>query len=301
MSTLVYLVYGQTPHADEVIYAILSARHMLDRQNEDCRIVLYTDEAATFRGLPVQLEVRSRAVFAEWMGPLGFYNRSKIFAVRDALRKYGDRIVYCDTDTYFLKSPAELFARIRPGTSFLHVCEGHLSEFNGAGLSAFLDGNELLTLAGRQWHLMPDALMFNAGVIGMHRDDIGLLDEIAHLTDQIYSTVKIHTVEQFAFSACLRRRSRLREAYDVVCHYWPLPGRALFRQELRRVLHDPSVRSDEERWEQLTPHRPAPAFARFSPTINERIRFLLKREAKRAGVLDQVRFVLDKVRGNHAA
>jgi hypothetical protein len=217
------------------------------------------------------------------------------------LRKYGDRIVYCDTDTYFLKSPAELFARIRPGTGFMHVCEGHLNEFNGAGLSAFINSNELRTVAGRRWHLMADALMFNAGVIGMHRDDIDLLDEVAYLTDQIYPYVKIHTVEQFAFSACFRRRIRLLEAYDFVCHYWPMPGRALFREELRRVLYDPSLTSDEERWERLAPHRPAPSITRFSPTMNERIRSLLKQEAKRVGVLDQVRLVLDKVRGSHAA
>jgi hypothetical protein len=77
--------------------------------------------------------------------------------------------------------------------------------------------------------------------------------------------------------------------------------RTLFREELKRVLHDSSLTSDQERWEQVSPHRPAPNFVHFSPTMNERIRFLLKREAKRAGVLDEVRLVLDKVRGNHAA
>src|ERR1044071_3212001 len=301
MSTLVYVVYGQTPHADEVVYAILSARNALDRHDEDCRIVLYTDDAAAFRGLPVQLEVRSRAVFAEWMGPLGFYHRSKIFVIKDALQNCDDRVVYCDSDTYFLKSPNELFAQIRSGTSFMHVCEGYLSEFNGAGLSDFLDSSELHTVAGRRWHLMADTLMFNAGVIGMHRDDIDLLDEVACLTDQIYPYVKIHTVEQFAFSACLCSRIRLLEAYDFVCHYWPMPGRALFRAERRRALHDPSVTSDEARWERLAPHRPVPSIAHFRPTVNERIRSILKRKAKRAGVLDQVRLVLDKVRGNHAA
>ena len=301
MNTLVYVVYGQSPYIDEVIYAVLSARTMLDPQSDDCRIVLYTDDAAPFRGLPAHLEVKSRAEFAEWTGPLCFNHRLKIFAIRDALSQYGDRIIYCDSDTYFLKSPNQLFSQIRPGTSFMHVCEGHLNESNGAGLADFLNSNELRTAAGRPWHLMDDALMFNAGVIGMHKDDMGLLDEVVYLTDQIYRHVKIHTVEQFAFSACLSRRTRLLEAYDVVCHYWRMPGRALFREELRTVLHDPSITSYEEQWQRLKPHRPPQSIAHFQESIKERICSRLRREAKRAGVLDPIRLVLHKVRGSDAA
>lgn len=301
MNALVYLAYGQSPHADEVVYALLSARTMLNRQRDDCRIVIYTDDAAAFRGLPAHLEVRSRKVFAEWMGPLRFNHRCKIFVIKDALSKFGDRVVYCDTDTYFLKPPNQLFARIRPGTSFMHVCEGHLNESNGAGLAALLSSTPLRTVAGRRWNLMDDTLMFNAGVIGMHKNDISLLDEVAYLTDQIYRHVSIHTVEQFAFSACLNKRTKLFEAYDVVCHYWRMPGRALFREELRRVLHDPSTTSDEERWQRLTPHRPAQNISRFRLSMKERIRSTLRRGAKRAGVLDPIRTVLHKVRGTDAA
>ncbi|HWO41778.1 MAG TPA: hypothetical protein VNO43_08255, partial [Candidatus Eisenbacteria bacterium] len=228
-------------------------------------------------------------------------HRAKIFAIKDALNKFGDRVVYCDTDTYFIHSPELLFARIRPGVSFMHACEGPLDQANGADLAAFLNRAELRTVAGRRWNITDDAPMFNAGVVGMHKADVALLDDVAHLTDQIYPHVRIHTVEQFAFSMCLHERTRLCEAHEVVCHYWRMPGRARFQEELRRVLHDPSIASDEERWQRLTAHRPAQNITPLRRTMRERIRSTLKRGAKRVGVLEQVRFVMNKIRGSDAA
>lgn len=305
MNVLCYLVYGPSFHLDEVIYSILSARTLLDRQKSpDCQIVVYTDSSentALFGGLPVHVEVKSPSVFSEWIGPLGFNHRAKILAIQDALSRFGDRVIYCDADTYFLKPSNQLFSQIRPGTSFMHVCEGHINESNGAGLGTVLNANQLRTVAGRRWNLSDDALMFNAGVIGMHRADMGLLHEVLYLTDQIYSQVKIHTVEQFAFSACLNRHTRLTEAHDVIHHYWPMPGRALFREELRRVLHDPGLISDEERWQRLVSRRPSQTIAHFKPGARERIVALWNREVKRVGVLEPIRVVLEKVRGSHAA
>ena len=99
--------------------------------------------------------------------------------------------------------------------------------------------------------------MFNAGVIGLHESDISLLDEVIHLTDQIYPDVRIPTIEQFAFSVCFHRYTKLRQSYDIIHHYWSPARRALFREQLSRVLHEPSISSYEERFRQLLPNRPS--------------------------------------------
>src|SRR5262249_8493194 len=215
-----------------------------------------------------------------------------IFAIRNALEKFGGRLVYCDTDTYFLDHPDKVFSRIRPGRTFMHLCEGYLNDSNGAGLREFLDRNKLSTITGKFWNITRDALMFNAGVIGMHEADIGLLEEVLHLTDQIYPHVKIHTIEQFAFSACLRQHTKLKEACDVICHYWPMPGRALFQEQLRRILHDPSIVSNEERYQQLLLHRPSQSqkiLNRGSESLKDRAHIALWQVAKRIGVLDPLK------------
>ena len=58
-NSIVYLLYGQSPHADELVYSVLSALHMLGGGSRDYRI----------------------------------------------LEKFGDRLIYCDNDTFFLKHP----------------------------------------------------------------------------------------------------------------------------------------------------------------------------------------------------
>jgi hypothetical protein len=277
VNNLVYLTYGQGPHIDELVYSVLSARQLLGRNATPCRIIIYTDDGSPFRDLAVHIECKSRKVLSDWAGPLNFNHRRKIFAIKDALSRFGDRILYCDADTYFLTHPGDVFSRIQPGHTVMHMREGYLNESNAAGLEPFFTDTELRTVRGARWKIGCDTLMFNAGVIGMHEADIGLLDEIVYLTDQIYPHVKIHTIEQFAFSVCLRQRTELREAYDVICHYWPMPGRALFREELRRLLHDPSIGSNEERLHRISACRPMPHLERPEPTLKQRLYFAFKR------------------------
>jgi hypothetical protein len=138
----------------------------------------------------------------------------------------------------------------------MHIKEGYLCDCHASELKDFLQGHSLQNRSGHRWNITPDTPMFNAGVIGLHEADISLLDEVALLTDQIYPNVRLHTIEQFAFSACFKHYTRLHQSYDVIHHYWPPPGRALFREELHRVLHDPLISSPEERFRRLLPHRP---------------------------------------------
>ena len=287
MDTLIYLSYGRGPHVDQLIYSVLSTRQKLGLEQNDYRIIVYTDDPVAVAGLPVHIEVISAKILADWAGPFNFNHRRKIFAIKDALEKFGGRLVYCDADTYFLKHPRKLFARIRPGHTVMHVKEGHLNHVHGTDIAKFLRVHDLKHLSGACWKVTPDTPMFNAGVIGMHEADIPLLDEVAHLTDQIYPHVSIHTVEQFAFSACLQHHTRLRQSYRIVHHYWPPPGRAQFNEELRRVLHDPSITSNEEQLLRLSARRPRQSIRhnRHLVSMRKRTYVALREMSKRTGMI----------------
>jgi hypothetical protein len=293
MNNLVYLSYGQGPHVDQLIYAVLSALHMLGRESNDFRIIVYTDNPAVVSDLPVHIEPLNAKLLTEWAGPFDFNHRRKIFAIKDALQKFGGRLGYCDCDTYFLRHPGKFFARIRPGRTVMHIREGHLYDCQAGLVADFLQDHDLQNRAGQRWNITPDTLMFNAGVLGLHEADISLLDEVVHLTDQIYPHVRIHTIEQFAFSACFRHCTKLRQSYDIVHHYWPAPGRELFGQELRRVLHDPSISSEEERFRRLLPHQPRQSLShnRHSITMRRRMYWVLRRWAKRIGIFNALKWV----------
>ena len=126
MDNLIYLSYGQGPHIDELVYSVLSALHHLVGGSGGFRIVVYTDDSAAFGELPVHLELLSEKVLAEWAGPCDFNHRRKIFAIKNALEKFGDRLIYCDADTFFVKHPKKAFARVRPGHTLMHIGEYHL-------------------------------------------------------------------------------------------------------------------------------------------------------------------------------
>jgi hypothetical protein len=291
MDNILYLSYGQGPHVDQLVYGVLSALHMLGRERNDYRIIVYTDNPGVLGDLPVHIEPLSAKVLTEWAGPFGFNHRRKIFAIKDALEKFGGRLVYCDCDTYFLKHPRKLFARIHPGRTAMHIREGHLYDCHAGDVADFLKDHDLRNRAGYRWNITPDTPMFNAGVVGLHEADISLLDEVVYLTDQIYPHVRIHSIEQFAFSACFHQCTKLRQSYDIVHHYWPPPGRALFGEELQRVFHDPAISSSAERFRRLLPHQPRQSIShnRHFLTIRRRIYWVLRRVAKRTGVYDMLR------------
>ena len=189
-----------------------------------------------------------------------------------------------------------IFARIDPGHAVMHIREGHLDYCHGSDVAAFLEDHDLRTIAGRRWNITPNTPMFNAGVVGLHEADISLLDEVAYLTDQIYTHVRIHTIEQFAFSACFAQYTKLHQSYDIIYHYWP--RRAAFCEHLSRVLHDLAHASNEERWRRLLPYRPRQSQKRLnrgSESLRHSIHIALWQMAKRAGVLNQLRRVANRV------
>jgi hypothetical protein len=269
---------------------------MLDGETSDYRIVVYTDNPAALGHLPVHLEGLSETVLADWAGPFDFNHRRKIFAIKDALQKFGGRVVFCDADTYFLKHPRKIFARIRPGRTVMHMREGHLNYCHARDVAAFLEHHDLRTIAGHPWKISPDTPMFNSGVIGLHEADMLLLDEVVYLTDQIYPHVRIHTIEQFAFSACFAQYTKLRQSHDIIYHYWPV--REAFCKQLSRVFHDSAITSHEEWFRQLLPQRPSQSqrvLNRGTKNFKHRIRIRLSQIAKRAHLFNALKTLVKQL------
>jgi hypothetical protein len=297
MNTLVYLTYGQGPHVDELVFSLLSALHTIGPNRTEYQIIVYTDNQTTLGDLPVQVELIRDEDLVQWAGPFGMNDRRKMFVAKSALQKFGGRIAFCDADTYFLKHPRKLFRRIRPGHTVLHIREGHLPFCHADELVHFLESHDLRTINGARWNLTQNAVMFNSGVIGIDEANISLLDEVIHLADQIYPRVRIRTVEQFALGVCFRQFTTLRESYDIVYHYWPVPCRVPFQEQLRRVLHDRCIASDEERYRQLLRHRPAgiqKILNRGSETLMDRVHIALWKIAKDTGVLNSLKRFLSR-------
>jgi len=251
MDTIVFLVFGQGPQTNELLHAVLSAQHSLGSDRDAYRIAVYTDHPATVADLDVHVETLSDTTLAEWFGPFNFIHRSKVCAMRDALARFGGRIIYCDADTYFVGHPRRLFDRIRPGHSVMYNQEGSPQSLRIPELSRVLEAHDFRTRDGGRWNISPQTVISNAGIIGLHQADAPLLDDVLHLVDQICARVDYFGNEQFAFSACLSEHTRLAHAEDVVHHYWHPAIRGPFHAVLSRVLKDQTIGSWDERFRRV--------------------------------------------------
>ncbi len=237
MNHLVYFSYGHGPHEMEARYSILSARQALARSGGDVRILLYTDDPRARPGDDVALRLVQPEELLAWTGPHGFHHRRKLSVLRDALKTLPGPVVLIDSDTYFRQSPLRLFDRIAPGRSLLHRREGHLDKWNATPFADHLAARTPpVSRDGTPWDCTADTPMWNSGIIGMHPQDVALVDEMLFLLDQILEPVRFHGAEQFAAGVVLMQRTRLAECLDIVFHYWLMERRLPFRAAMQQAF-----------------------------------------------------------------
>lgn len=273
MKTLLYLSYGQGPHELEVVYSALSVCRCSDHGPE-FQIVVYTDNADAFQNLPLVTHYISPAEWIVWAGPQRFNHRRKIMAFRHALEHSEDPVVLLDGDTWMRGSVRTLFDRVAPGQSVMHIQEGRVGEVNTLvyqRLNAVIEQLQLSDSEGGQMCLPLNPVMWNAGVIGLHPADASLLDEVLSLTDHLCKLSDLHVLEQFAFSHVLATRTSLREAADLVFHYWPPYLHEPFRKKLPLLMKSVEHLPLEQKIETLYAYRPRAGFLRRSKVIAKRV------------------------------
>jgi hypothetical protein len=275
----VYLSIGVGQHVDEIRFSMLSADRFRT-EDADWSIRVYTDRPELFTDVRADVRTVTKETATSWSGPHSYVYRGKIKALADAL---GDpevtRAAIIDGDTYFTKSPARLFSRIEPGRTVVHVREGRPRPPEIAALRSVLTRYTPVDLAGAPWNIEETETLWNSGVIGMHRSDACLCDEALHLNDQLLDhgfAERSHIAEMVGFGVALARRSTIAESRDVVTHYWPADKRDRFAVRLRETWADPST-GPEAGFARLWNDRPR-------ESVNERIKFRIKRVASMAGV-----------------
>ena len=268
-----YLVYGNDIFAHEAIYSIASA-FSFDKAKSDIRFIVYTDRPGLFSQIDVEIVSLDAQQMAEWIGPAGYHHRMKMLAFSDALRRFEGCVAFVDTDTYFLKSPLLLFARIAPGRSVLHLPEGRLSEIDEPGYTALDDIMRSGLPADGDTKPIPSKraeIMWNSGVIGLHASDQdGILRTIA-LMDRIKTlpgSDVIKQLEQFALGYVLSRETEIRCCDDVVFHYWYWDLKDPFREML------PAIVRRREPWTTVRRYRPRTSPVRKAKML---MRILLRR------------------------
>ena len=229
---LLYQAYGSPAILHEALLSILSYL----RQPAGATVLVYTDNPAHFRAVLGEVAAVAYvpigpAQWQEWRGEIDFVHRVKIKVLQHAAAHYAGNLLYADTDTIWVRSPAEIFAALGRGEHFMHVAEGRLGDGNPLNRKI----NRALRPAPGQAPLAggvaigPTTRMYNAGVLGLRSADAPRLATVLALTEQLYRRYPKHVMEQLAFSVVWAQAGPVREAAPWVYHYWNL-------KEIRSVL-----------------------------------------------------------------
>ncbi|HTF81764.1 MAG TPA: hypothetical protein VL947_08565 [Cytophagales bacterium] len=235
MNHLVYLTYGKKEIIFECLYSILSLFKVDKNVDETLKITVYTDHPELFSIFPAG-KIRLVSIDAEdlkkYKGPYDFVFRPKIEALIAASHELEGKILYCDSDIYFLKSPQVLFEKITHDSYLMCNYEEEVGENPKSNVSKRYIGflkKEHNFLQQNDIHIHPHTPMWNAGVLGLYAQDRKKLEEVLFVTDTICSKFYSHITEQLAFSYCFAKNHHIHVCEDVVFHYWNF-------KEFREVL-----------------------------------------------------------------
>jgi hypothetical protein len=266
MKTL-FLSYGTGPHQLEVQYAVRCLSVQSPAASAD--VLVYTDTPATFNGLPATIVHITSSQWTDWGGPQNFNHRRKILALDHALAATDQPVLLLDGDTWLRRPLSLLRDRIGPGCGVMHIREGQISAVRSPLYGQL---RQLLTSEnGRQSGIPVAAWMWNAGVIGLHPQQLPLLQEVLRLTDLLCRNSSLHILEQLAFSWVLSQRIDLREAADVVFHYWPPYLHKPFRNRLPAIMAEAASLPPAQQVRFLYAQRPRPGLVRRGKVICKRL------------------------------
>ncbi len=225
MTNIVYQAYGKKDHSYQTIFSIMSL--IENSKHENFRIVIYTDKVDFLKNYFssfdfIKYELLTPDLMAKWKGAINFNHRMKIEILKDCSQIYDGNILYLDGDTYFTKDAEDLLNRINEDQSVMHIAEEsyrHTKDYLAKKIYKFLRKNKIL-VNGKEIVVHNDYVMWNAGVIGLHRKHHHLFQEIIDYTDALFTMYQKHLMEQHAVSYYLQKNTRVVPANDIVEHFW---------------------------------------------------------------------------------
>ena len=225
------IAYGSKPRRhSEAHGAILSA---MAHAPAGVEYFVLTDQPERYRWLQdsVTIEYLQSTTLRHWRGPTQDRYRPKIEALRWLARGAAGHVVLVDTDTLTRRDLKTMIDRLEGGTFLLHEREYALTAPPRRGDRVLKD--EIL---GRTWCGVtpgPQSAMWNGGVVGCPHAKLAVLDEVAHVFDEMRPVSRHFAVEQLAYSVVFEARGPIEEASPWIDHYWA--NRPFFS---RAVEHD---------------------------------------------------------------
>ncbi len=233
---LIYLVYGpDAAYHAEARFSILSAFYRA-KAKKDFDITIYTDAPLYYEGLPVQVNALSSETLEQWYGSLRYHHRAKLCLLQHAV-PLAAKTVFIDTDTFFLRDPALLFAAVDEKTCLA-------DELYDSKLPTLTASNNEVAALLDQYGINPQKIpVINSGLFGIARSNSAVLDMALALNDAVYpASNRSNTTEQLVLGMAASTKTALVADDAVIKHYWS--RKQIFRAKAFAFLEKHGVNWD---------------------------------------------------------
>jgi len=171
------------------------------------------------------------ARLVELRGPQQNVHRVKVAVISQVFEQHpGTRVLFTDSDTFFVAEAQDMLARVCNGTSLMHEREYRLAEavgihaaFNQAKyprrLLDFIK-DRAFPLGTTRHRFHAGHFSWNSGVLGLPPELSALMPDIMALTDALYAGTGWFTSEQLAFSLALQCKTQVESSSYCILHYW---------------------------------------------------------------------------------
>jgi heptosyltransferase-3 len=146
-------------------------------------------------------------------------NRGLAFIMDKLDLKDFDKILFLDTDTYFHKSPINLFSLIQPKQAVFYLNEGLI--YNRKRFFVYVKSlqGKKIKINEEIYEISKKSAMWGSLMIGISANMRPSLDWADELMLKFFDLVPAHTIEPFALSESLLRNYKMVEGKDYVSLY----------------------------------------------------------------------------------
>jgi hypothetical protein len=216
--TVAYLAFGPRRLVQATAFSALTFLHVAHTLDRPWRLAVYTDQPDVFRRYGIEADfVPLEGIRDEHAA---YRYRTKLLTIQHAAAAAPGDLVFVDGDTYFRRSPAQLFAAIAPERTIMHQREWAVGSTERADLGELIRTGRFEAPALQAARRRPELAVWNSGVLGLAEANKQLIPEVVAVTDELFERTDYHGVEQLAWALVLSRVGEISAAEHVVYHYW---------------------------------------------------------------------------------
>jgi len=220
---ILYIVYGEDQaYYEGALFSLLTFWNWVS-EIDQIEFVVLTEKPEKFKDYPVKIISMSQEQKSEWSfdGQYHFRikNRGLAFVMDKLKLKDKDKILFFDTDTYFHKSPLQLFNLIQPNQALFYLNEGLIYRRKRFDVYIQSLAGKQIEIEGQIYELSKKSALWGSLMIGIMPNMRHSLEWADLLMKSFYEMVPSHTIEPFSLSESLLRNYNLVEGKKYVSLY----------------------------------------------------------------------------------